>query len=122
MERETPAFTNIYQLSGVDDRERGFTRQVRVKRIGERYQAVLSYEKFRIEGQAADSEEAAMQTLIQALHARGYTQIRTQLIFRADRYLGSQEPWREYADPRTRAGRNIVWGWMTRWLQRLWTR
>ena len=41
----------------------------------------------------------ALQALVTTLHSKGYIQLRAQLIFRGDQYLGSQEPWVEYLDP-----------------------
>lgn len=91
--------TKIYQLAGVDERERGFNRQVTIFCRNGRYQAVLRYERLCLEGTCQDTEAAALQALIYTLHERQYTQMWTQLIFCEGRYLGSQEPWVEYPDP-----------------------
>lgn len=91
--------TQKYQLAGIDDRERGFNRQVEISSRDTQYQAVLRYERLRVDGEPYDSEEKALLALIKTLHSRGYTQLRTQLIFRGDQYLGSQEMWVDYPDP-----------------------
>ena len=90
---------NTYQLAGMDDRERGFNRQVKVSASNGFSRAVIQYEALRIEGAPGETEETALGNLIQMLQQRGYTQLRTQLIFQGDRYLGSQELWKEYPDP-----------------------
>ena len=98
MGKTTPPI-NTYQLAGVDDRERGFNRQVKVSASNGVSQAVIRYEALRIEGAPCETDETALGNLIQMLQQRGYTQLRTQLIFQGDRYLGSQELWKEYPDP-----------------------
>ena len=90
---------NTYQLAGVDDRERGFNRQVKVSASQGLSRAVIQYEALRVDGDPSETEETALRNLIQTLQQRGYTQLRTQLIFLGDRYLGSQELWIEYPDP-----------------------
>ena len=93
-----PVQINTYQLSGLDDRERGFTRQVEVSCHDNTYQAVLRYERFRADGSSRLNEAKALENLIQTLQAQGYTQLRSQLIFRGKSYLGSQELWIDYSD------------------------
>lgn len=97
---ESHPFINTYQLAGVDNQERGFTRQIKVSSRNGLYKAALRYEALRLEGTPCDTDETALRNLVQALQQRGYTQLRTQLIFRGDQYLGSQELWVEYADPK----------------------
>ncbi len=89
---------NIYQLSGLDDRERGFTRQVECRCLETGYQALLRYERVKVEGHSDTDDSHAIQDLIKALQERGYTQLRSQLIFRGKSYLGSQELWVDYPD------------------------
>lgn len=88
-----------HRLSGMDDRARGFNREVQIIAIESGYQANLQYEATRVVTLACPSPVAAMQSLISHLHARGYTQLRSQLNFRERQYLGSQEPFVEYPDP-----------------------
>ena len=99
-----------YQLAGLDDRQRGFNREVHLDKENNSYRAALSYEKMRVTGEAADTTTSALSGLVQALHAKGYSQLRSRLIFRGVKYLGSQEPWIEYPDPR----------WLSLRLTRLW--
>lgn len=106
---------NIYQLSGVDDRERGFTRQVEVSGDQNRYQAVLRYEKIKVTADPCNEEAGALQELIRRLHGQGYSQLRTQLIFRGTQYLGTQEIWVEYPEQETplETSQNLF-GWIKR--------
>jgi hypothetical protein len=88
-----------HQLSGLDHRERGFSRPVEFVQAGECFCAILRYETVRISTEPQPAQEAALFALIQALHQQGYRQLRTQVSFRSGIYLGSQELWVEYQDP-----------------------
>ena len=88
-----------FQLAGLDDRQRGFSRPVDFERAEGQYRARLRYESTQIVTGPAATKEAALLVLIQDLHAQGYRQLKTQLSFQNGTYLGSQENWIEYADP-----------------------
>lgn len=88
-----------HQLAGLDHRERGFSRPVACERAGESYRAILRYESTRVCTEPHPTQDVALLTLIQLLHAQGYRQLRTQVSFRNGIYLGSQELWVEYPDP-----------------------
>lgn len=101
--------TNVYHIAGLDDRERGFNRQVQVIGLGEAYQARLRYEALQIEVEPVDSEEEALRGLVQVLQDRGYTQLRTQCIFHGEQYLGNQERWVDYLDPDPSDTQPVSW-------------
>lgn len=88
-----------YQLAGLDDRDRGFSRPVEFELGGEGYRAILRYETVRIMTETHPTQDDALVILIQTLHAQGYHQLKTQRSFRDGVYLGSQELWVEYPDP-----------------------
>lgn len=88
-----------HQLAGLDERGRGFNRVVEVRRVEQAHRAVLKYEARHITADISDSGHAALQTLVRQLHTNGFTQLRSQLSFRGDEYLGGREPWIEYPDP-----------------------
>lgn len=88
-----------HQLSGLDSRERGFSRPVGFVRAGEGYQAILRYETVHITTEVQPSQDDALNVLIRTLHDQGYRQLKTQRSFRNGVYLGSQELWVEYPDP-----------------------
>ena len=92
--------TNTYQIAGLDDRSRGFNRQVEIKTSNGTFQAVFRYESFLLETERHVTEQAAMATLITQLQERSYTQLRTRLQFRGEAYLGNQELWKEHLDPK----------------------
>jgi hypothetical protein len=101
--------SSIYQVSGLDDRDRGFNRQVHVIPCAGGFQARLRYELLQIEVDPVPMEEQALQRLIHVLHERGYKQLRTQRIFLGDRYLGNQEFWVEYPDPESTLDTENTW-------------
>lgn len=106
-----------HQLSGVDDRERGFSRPVEIERAGEGYRAILRYETVRVMTEAHPTQDEALTVLIQSLHARGYRQLKTQLSFRNGVYLGSRELWVEYPDPQTEPESSGFFDRIKRWFR-----
>lgn len=90
---------NIYQITGLDDQERGFTRQIEVSDRNGAFIALFRYEKIRVEIQEQETESATIEELIGHLHQKGYTQLQTRLQFQGETYLGTQELWTEHSDP-----------------------
>jgi hypothetical protein len=88
-----------HQLSGLDTRERGFSRPVVFEQAAGGYQAMLRYETTRVMTTPQATTVAALEELVRTLHEEGYSQLRSQLSVRGGTYLGSQEPWIEYPDP-----------------------
>ena len=88
-----------HQVAGLDEKERGFNRQVDVERIDEGYRAILRYEQTVVETASCDTSLQTLDELVRMLRERGYTQLRSRLNFKGSAYLGTQEPWIEYPDP-----------------------
>jgi hypothetical protein len=88
-----------YQISGLDERERGFSRLMDMERVDGGYRAVLRYEKTIVETAGCETSDAALGQIIDLLREHGFSQLRSRLNFRGAAYLGSQEPWIEYPDP-----------------------
>ena len=88
-----------HQVAGLDEKERGFNRQIDVERINEGYRAVLRYEQTLVETAACETSMQTVDELVRMLRDRGYTQLRSRLNFKGAAYLGTQEPWIEYPDP-----------------------
>jgi len=85
-------------LAGLDDQQRGFSRQVDIEGADGQCRASLRYEKFFLATEPRATSEAALLDLIQALQERRYRQLRSRLSFRGKEYFGSLEPWTEYPD------------------------
>ncbi|HSE59281.1 MAG TPA: hypothetical protein VLA99_11315 [Nitrospiraceae bacterium] len=88
-----------YQVTGLDERERGFNRTVEVRCEQGRYRAFLRYEQLVLSTAWHPAHEGTIGDLIQLLQDRGYRQLKSRASFRGEAYLGSQEPWIEYPDP-----------------------
>ncbi|MDQ6735964.1 MAG: hypothetical protein M3Z35_17930 [Nitrospirota bacterium] len=88
-----------YQVAGLDEKERGFNRQIDVEQIDGGYRAIMRYEQTLVETAACDTAVQAVDELVRMLRDRGYTQLRSRLNFKGAAYLGTQEPWIEYLDP-----------------------
>ena len=100
-----------YQIAGLDDRERGFSRPVELHAEEQGYRAVLRYEQLVITSEARATQETALLAVIAALQDRGFRQLKTQRSFRNGNYLGSQASWTEYPD---QASSPVAEGWLTR--------
>ena len=85
-------------LAGLDDQQRGFSRQVDIEDAEGQCRASLRYEKFFLATELRATSEVALLDLIKALQERGYRQLRSRLSFRGKEYFGSLEPWIEYPD------------------------
>ena len=85
-------------LAGLDDQQRGFSRQVDIEGADGQCRASLRYEKFFLATEPRATSEVALLDLIKALQERGYRQLRSRLSFRGKEYFGSLEPWIEYPD------------------------
>jgi hypothetical protein len=107
-------------LAGVDEQQRGFSRQVDIEGGDGQCRASLRYEKFFLATEPRATSEAAFLDLIKALQERGYRQLRSRLSFRGKEYFGSLEPWIEYPDiaeperPRRGLARTLgqFWNWL----------
>ncbi len=107
-----------YQLSGVDERDRGFSRQVCLEYDDGKYMASLKYEKILVETDGSRDEASAVEELVRTLHQLGYVQLQTQRSFSGRTYLGTQEPCVEYPDVKQPEQINVVSG-ISGWIRRL---
>jgi len=94
-----PDVVEKHQVAGLDEKERGFNRQIDVEQIDGGYRAILRYEQTLVETAACETSIKTLDELISMLRDRGYTQLRSRLNFKGEAYLGTQEPWIEYPDP-----------------------
>ena len=90
---------NKYQIAGLDQRGRGFNRLAEVLGSKDNYDASLLYETARFRTEKHPSEGDALNSLIGILHENGFRELRCQLTFKDEVYLGSQFEWTEYPDP-----------------------
>src|SRR5215475_2492024 len=103
-----------HQLAGFDERERGFCRPVEFEQAEGGVRAILRYETLRVITEARETQETALEELIQLLQRQGYSRLRSQVSVRNGIYMGSQEPWIEYPDPEPMPPASA--GWILRML------
>lgn len=115
MNPDTP-LSRVYQIAGLDDRERGFNRQASVTESPEGFQVHLRYESVKITIGPVQTEEQALQGLVLELHGLGYSQMRYQRLFDGEQYLGSQEMWIDVPDPEKPPASESTW---RRWFRKL---
>ena len=101
--------SSIYQIAGLDERERGFNRQAPVRVSPEGVHVDLQYETFHVIIGPVSTEEQALKELVRELQRRGYSQLRHQRLFVGECYLGSQEVWVDYPDPPLRPEQPGFW-------------
>ena len=90
---------NKYQIAGLDERGRSFNRLAEVIGSKSHYDASLLYETSRFKTEKHPSEVDALNNLIGILHEKGFRELRCQLSFKDNVYLGSNPEWTEYPDP-----------------------
>jgi hypothetical protein len=112
----SPEIVEKYQVAGLDERERGFNRQAELERVKGQFRTTLRYETTTVVTEAQETTSIALLELIRLLQARGYTQLRSQLSFRGNTYLGTFGNWIEHPD----AQRNLRTGAAS--VRRLWCR
>ena len=92
------AVVEKHQLEGVDPSDRYFNRAVSVKRVDRGYSAYLMYEDLELESTVHPTASEAIKDIVSQLHDLGFTQIRTRLNFKGQKYLAEKETWIDYAD------------------------
>src|SRR5436305_15185673 len=80
-------------LAGLDDQQRGFSRQDDIEGADGQCRASLRYEKLFLLTEPRATSEAALLDIIQALHERGYRQLRRRMSFCGRVSFGSRESW-----------------------------
>jgi len=107
-----------YQLAGLDDRQRGFSRPVALEPAGDGFRAVLRYERVVLSSESHPTQDEALHVLIHALHRQGFRRLKSQMSVRNGIYLGSQELWIEYPDPQEPSERAGFLARVTGWFRR----
>lgn len=86
----------IHHIEGFDPTGRMFSRNVRVN-VGENgYTGHCSYEGLTVQTSEYPTVEEVLSDLAKKLQKKGFTELRTRVNFREDRYLAEREPWIYY--------------------------
>jgi hypothetical protein len=86
----------IHHIEGFDPTGRMFSRNVQVN-VGENgYTGHCSYEGLTVQTGEYPTVEEVLNDLAKKLQKKGFTELRTRVNFREDRYLAEREPWVYY--------------------------
>ncbi len=85
-----------HQLEGTDPSARSFNRVVVVKHVNRGYTASMMYEALVTESGIDQTVGGAIKDIVDKLQHLGFTQMRTRLNFKGQKYLAEKESWVEY--------------------------
>lgn len=86
----------IHHIEGFDPQGRMFNRDVPIEVDENGYLAQFRYEGFSAQSGEYSTVNEAIADLTKRLFKKGFTDLRTRLSFREDRYLAEREPWTYY--------------------------
>ena len=92
------AVVEKHQLEGIDPSDRYFNRLVLVKRVDRGFTAKVTYESFETGSETHPTVASAIKAVVDKLRDVGFTQLRTRLNFKGQKYLAEKESWIDYPD------------------------
>ena len=90
------AVVERHQLEGTDPSARYFNRAVSIKRVERGYSGYLMYEDLEIESGVHPTVIGAIKDLVKQMQDLGFTEIRTRLNFKGQKYLAEKETWIDF--------------------------
>ena len=90
------AVVERHQLEGMDPSDRYFNRTVSIKRIDRGYSAKVMYEALERESGVHPAGSEAIDEIVKMFQDLGFTEMRTRLNFKGQKYLAEKESWVEY--------------------------
>lgn len=92
---EAPHF-EIHHIEGFDIGMRMFSRDVKIDVNENGYSGQFSYEGFKVQSYEYPTVEEVLADITKRLYKKGFTELRSRINFREDRYLAEREPWIYY--------------------------
>ncbi len=86
----------IHQLEGVDPTGRMFSRDANIDVDEEGFQSSFRYEGFSVQSGRYATIEETLSDLAKKLQRKHFSDIRSRLNFREDRYYAERQPWVYY--------------------------
>jgi hypothetical protein len=86
----------VHQMEGVDPTGRMFSRDAKIDVDENGYKGSFRYEGFAIASSEYPTIEEALSDLAVKLQRKRFSDIRSRLNFREDRYYAEREPWVYY--------------------------
>lgn len=90
------AVVEKHQLEGMDPSDRYFNRAILVKRVDRGYSAKVMYEALERESVVHPTVQEALTDLVKKFQDLGFTEMRTRLNFKGQKYLAEKETWVQY--------------------------
>ena len=87
-----------YQLEGIDDGGRYFSRSLEITDSEGLFSALINYEGLKIATNYYHTKEEALKELVSDLRKRGFIKIRARLNYIRGRYLVEERPWIYFPD------------------------
>jgi len=86
----------IHHLEGFDPLLRMYSRNVIVEVDENGYMGRFGYEGLKVQSSEYPTVEEVLKDIIRKLQKKGFTELRSRVNFRDDRYLAEREPWIDY--------------------------
>jgi hypothetical protein len=90
------AVVERHQMEAMDPSDRYFNRAISVKRVDRGYTAKVMYEDLERESGMHPTVSGALKELVKMFQDLGFTEFRTRLNFKGQKYLAEKETWVEY--------------------------
>ncbi|MBI3358042.1 MAG: hypothetical protein HY037_00385 [Nitrospirae bacterium] len=86
----------LHQMEGVDPTGRMFSRDAKIDVDENGYKGTFRYEGLALESSEYPTTEEALSDLATKLQRKKFSDVRSRLNFREDRYYAEREPWVYY--------------------------
>ena len=86
----------IHHIEGFDPTGRMFNRNINIDVNENGYTGHFNYEGFNAQSNEHPTVEEVLADVTRRLQKKRFTELRTRLNFREDRYLAEREPWIYY--------------------------
>jgi len=86
----------VHHVEGFDIDMRMFSRDIKIDVDENGYTGRIKYEGLTIESHEYPTVEEVLADVTKRLHKKGFTELRSRVNFREDRYLAEREEWVYY--------------------------
>lgn len=86
----------VYQIEGFDIDMRMFNRDIKIDVDENGYKGRMRYEGLTVQSHDYPTVEEVLADMTKRLQKKGFTELRSRLNFREDRYLAEREGWVYY--------------------------
>ncbi|MFQ5542858.1 MAG: hypothetical protein ACE5FY_00740 [Nitrospiria bacterium] len=83
----------VHHMEGFDIGMRMFSRDVKIDVDENGYTGSFGYERLNVQSHEYQTVEEVLSDIVKRLHKKGFSDLRSRVNFREDRYLAEREPW-----------------------------